>query len=283
MERRLVVNAMGVLGGLALSFLFGAAAYADGPENTATSTPDAVVEETATSIPEQVQLKVEGYTLVSTEPDLCEEKAYFCNVPAPTVIKPSGGLVYPYGNEVLITGLSWNQTKVDLYIDGVYEGRVHMREHPSGIGNFWYRPSRAIRAGSHTLYTIALSLNEWDRSQRSLTTPFTVQQTLKPAPKPQPVPQPTPKPAEQPAEPETKESTTSAPVTSRILGFFFGGTTTATSTAAIMTVNTVVGLVILILILLFIMRLARGHGRVDTGAPHDQHLPFDESPPPDTS
>ncbi len=277
-----MVNAMGVIGGLALSFLFGAQALADGPD-AAMSTPDAVQAEMATSTSAQVQLKVEGYTFESAEPDLCDEKLYFCNVPTPTVIKPGKGLVYPHGNNVLITGLSWNQTKVDLYIDGVYEGRVHMREHSSGVGNFWYRPSRAIRAGSHTLYTIARSLNEWDRSPRSILISFTVQQTLKPAPKPQPVPQPTPKPAEQPAESETQEPATSAPVTSRILGFFFGGTTTATSTAAIMTVNTVVGLVILILILLLIMRLARGNGRVDTGAPHDQHLPFDESPPPDTS
>lgn len=282
MERRLVVNAIGVIGGLALSFLFGAAAYADGPDAAMSSTPFAVQEGIATSTPEQVQLKVEGYTFESAEPDLCDEKAYFCNVPTPTVIKPGEGLVYPSGNKVLITGLSWNQTKVDLYIDGVYEGRVHMREHPSGVGNFWYRPSRAIRAGSHTLYTIARSLNEWDRSARSILISFTVQQTLKPAPTPQPAEQPSPKPAEQPAEPEAKEPATSAPVGSRILGFFFGGTTTATSTAAVMTVNTVVGLVILILILLFIMRLARGNGRVDTGAPHDQHLPFDEGPPPES-
>lgn len=232
---------------------------------------------------EEVQLKVGGFSYIALADDPCE-KAYNCNVPAPTVIRPNQSLAYPYGNDVLITGLSWNETKVDIYIDGSYSGRATLRTHPSEVGNFWFRPAHTLAAGSHALHAVARSLNELDRSIQSPTIAFTVLQAKKPVTKPTAAqPEPAPSAAAQPQASEQEEETTTESVASKVLGFFFGqkkGTTSATSTVGITSssVGTLLSAIVILLILFVVVRQFRKPlpEKSDTGPPPDQHLPFSE-------
>ena len=109
-------------------------------------------------------------TASSTEP--CPEPSD-CLVPAPTVMMPIPG--HHYTDEVVITGLSWNETHVDVYIDGVLHGRAELRQDPSEVGNFVYRPLPRLSPGAHTLYTVAWNLSDKERSFDSRLAPFTVQ------------------------------------------------------------------------------------------------------------
>ncbi|MFW0838174.1 MAG: hypothetical protein ACKKL5_04205 [Candidatus Komeilibacteria bacterium] len=94
-----------------------------------------------------------------------------CPVPAPTIILPNADQLT---NDVLITGLSWNQTKVDIYIDGVYNGRATLRQDNSGVGNFYYRPFLPLTVGQHQVFAVARNLSEKERSPESQSKEFTV-------------------------------------------------------------------------------------------------------------
>jgi hypothetical protein len=97
-----------------------------------------------------------------------------CLVPTPTVILPSIERTFVSSRAVVITGLSWNQTKVDVYIDGVYNGRAELRTDPSEVGNFVYRPFVPLTSGKHSVYTVARNLSELERSPESQEISFTV-------------------------------------------------------------------------------------------------------------
>jgi len=71
-----------------------------------------------------------------------------CQVPAPTLIMTEGNTDF-YANEVVVSGLSWNETLVDVYLDGVYNGRAFLNIDDSGVANFAYRPFLPLTAGEH--------------------------------------------------------------------------------------------------------------------------------------
>lgn len=73
------------------------------------------------------------------------------SLPAPTLIQPDEntitGKVKPF-----ITGLTVNNTKVHLFIDGVYNGKTDLLNHESGTANFKYVPFLNLAPGWHTAY-----------------------------------------------------------------------------------------------------------------------------------
>lgn len=99
--------------------------------------------------------------------------AMYCLVPAPTVMAPRPEQTIS-SSQAVITGLSWNQTKVDVYIDGDYAGRATLRTDVSEIGNFFFYPKTKLAAGQHTVFTVARNLSELERSFDSPKITFTV-------------------------------------------------------------------------------------------------------------
>ena len=89
-----------------------------------------------------------------------------CQVPAPTLIMTEGNTDF-YANEVVVSGLSWNETLVDVYLDGVYNGRAFLNIDDSGVANFAYRPFLPLTAGEHYAYAVARNLSERERSIES--------------------------------------------------------------------------------------------------------------------
>lgn len=112
-------------------------------------------------------------------------KLRYCMVPSPTLISPAQKNVY-YPDEFIVTGLSWNETKVDIYIDQVYNGRADLIIDESGIGHFAYKLFRPLEPGTHVVYSVARNLNERERSRESNWYYFIVKE--KPVPKPSFVP-----------------------------------------------------------------------------------------------
>ncbi|MFW0862680.1 MAG: hypothetical protein ACKKL6_03810 [Candidatus Komeilibacteria bacterium] len=89
-----------------------------------------------------------------------------CTVPAPTLVVPENNSSV-YADSLTITGLSWNETLVDVYVDGVFNGRAKLNLDDSGIGNFAYTTYLPLTPGTHTVYTVARNLNERERSVES--------------------------------------------------------------------------------------------------------------------
>jgi hypothetical protein len=75
--------------------------------------------------------------------------------PAPTLIQPKEDAitakVKPY-----ITGLSVNNTKVNIYIDGILNGGSNRLTHDSGTANFAYKPYLNLNVGRHTVWAVAI-------------------------------------------------------------------------------------------------------------------------------
>jgi hypothetical protein len=103
--------------------------------------------------------------IVMATSDACSSQSK-CRVPAPTLISIEENSSF-YANEVTILGLSWNETLVDVYIDGIYNGRAYLNTDGSGVGNFLYRPFLPLTAGEHYAYAVARNLSEKERSIES--------------------------------------------------------------------------------------------------------------------
>ncbi|MCR4279818.1 MAG: hypothetical protein NUV82_00120 [Candidatus Komeilibacteria bacterium] len=102
-----------------------------------------------------------------------------CQVPAPTVLNLDTQPTF-YPEEVVIAGVSWNETKVDVYIDGMFNGRATLRTDESGVGDFFWRPFLKLEPGVHSVYTVARNFTEKERSFQSPTQSFTVVARPKP-------------------------------------------------------------------------------------------------------
>jgi len=96
-----------------------------------------------------------------------------CPVPAPTVVVPEESFSV-YADKLIIAGLSWNETLVDVYVDGVFNGRATLNVDNSGIGNFSYTTFLPLNSGNHTVYTVARNLNEKERSTESARINFSI-------------------------------------------------------------------------------------------------------------
>lgn len=73
---------------------------------------------------------------------------------APTLLAPNVRTITAKVKP-LITALSENNTRLHLYIDGVYNGKTDFKNHPSGTANFAYRPFLNLTAGWHTAWAVS--------------------------------------------------------------------------------------------------------------------------------
>lgn len=98
---------------------------------------------------------------------------------APTLIAPNEttitAKVKPF-----ITGLTESGTFVEIFIDGVYNGKTEILNHESGTANFAYKPFLNLSRGRHEVYAIALD-NDHRVSQRSEILSFNIELPM-PAP-----------------------------------------------------------------------------------------------------
>lgn len=90
-------------------------------------------------------------------------------VPAPTLLGINTDHMVA---QPLITGVTFNNTTVDVYIDGVFNGHAQVKDDPSGVASFAYVPFLPLTPGDHTVYTVARSLDQTVRSQESV--PMTI-------------------------------------------------------------------------------------------------------------
>ncbi len=79
------------------------------------------------------------------------------SVPAPTLIKPDKRTITSHPKPY-VTGLTANNTKVLIYIDGIYNGFIPAVNDKSGVANFAYRPFLNLSIGKHKAWAIAVDL-----------------------------------------------------------------------------------------------------------------------------
>lgn len=96
-----------------------------------------------------------------------------CDVPIPTLRKPDNDK-YLSKKAIYLTGLTWNDTKISVYIDGVYQGEANINTDKSGIGNFYFKVNENLEAGSHKWSAVAWTLNNWGRSYVSKENTFEI-------------------------------------------------------------------------------------------------------------
>lgn len=74
--------------------------------------------------------------------------------PAPTLLEPSGaGIISNQKPE--IKGVAYNNSIVDIFIDGKPNGTIKVGSHPSGTAGFTYKPFLELSAGAHNVFAIA--------------------------------------------------------------------------------------------------------------------------------
>lgn len=80
-----------------------------------------------------------------------------CQVPIPTLISPDKAS-FSGKNDIYLTGLTWNNTKIQVYLDEKYQGEAVVSKDDSGIGNFYYKLApNTVNKGSHKWSVIAQS------------------------------------------------------------------------------------------------------------------------------
>lgn len=78
--------------------------------------------------------------------------------PAPTLDQPVVNSETNY-QKPWVVGLSKNDSKVRIYLDGKYDGELNVVNDPSGIASFRYMPSEGLSIGDHEVYAIAVDDN----------------------------------------------------------------------------------------------------------------------------
>ena len=214
-------------------------------------------------------------TASSTDP--CPEPSD-CLVPAPTIMMPTPG--HQYADAVVITGLSWNETHVDVYIDGILHGRAELRQDPSEIGNFVYRPLPELSTGAHTLYTVARNLSDKERSFNSPRIDFTV---IPLAVMPKPLQPFKPESTSAPAAGETEAGTSANAVINEFFKDAALSTSTATTTNQLLTLagGLKVGIIIIAVIAAFVIYRLRVRRTPSQPSPGPDGPPEDLAPPGD--
>lgn len=89
-----------------------------------------------------------------------------CPIPAPTILTPSVGTDLPVGSMV-VQGLTWNNTQVDIFLDSKLIGRPVVKNNSQAeVTSFNFKFDHLV-PGVHKLYAVAYSLNGWERSPDS--------------------------------------------------------------------------------------------------------------------
>ncbi|MDD4290586.1 MAG: hypothetical protein PHH83_04965 [Patescibacteria group bacterium] len=97
-----------------------------------------------------------------------------CKIPIPTLREPDNKK-FNKSQKIYLTGLTWNNTIIDVYVDGNYIGKAIVRnDEKSNIANFYIELSGNLDAKEHHWSVIAWSFNERDRSFVSNQQSFTI-------------------------------------------------------------------------------------------------------------
>jgi len=107
----------------------------------------------------------------------------FCFIPAPTVISKIDNQVFAHDEKIIVSGLTWKTTVVKVFVDGQEIKNVRLTKHVDFYADFAVVLPSYLKAGKHTLYTIAYSEKPTvlDQSQESTYLNFEI------LPKPAPV------------------------------------------------------------------------------------------------
>ncbi len=96
-----------------------------------------------------------------------------CMVTIPTLRKPEND-EYFSSEDIYLTGLTPNKTRISIYVDGVYEGEAVVNEDASGTANFYFKVNKNIEIGSHKWSVISWTMNKWGRSFVSVENTFII-------------------------------------------------------------------------------------------------------------
>jgi len=111
--------------------------------------------------------------LFSLQISTANAEVIYYGVPAPTIFTSQINK-NTQDSKPLITGVTFNDTIVDVYIDGVLNGRAQVANDPSGVASFAYKPVTMLVNGKHVIYTIARSLDETVYSKNSESTTINI-------------------------------------------------------------------------------------------------------------
>jgi len=75
-------------------------------------------------------------------------------IPAPTLISLKDGATLT-NQRPIIAGLTTNGTRVDVFIDGKYDGSAIVKDHESGTASFSYSPKESLKPGAHQISALA--------------------------------------------------------------------------------------------------------------------------------
>jgi hypothetical protein len=101
-----------------------------------------------------------------------------CNIPVPTLISPDQKN-FQVGEDFHLTGLTWNNTDIDIYLDGNYQGSATVNDdEESDTANFYFLVDRSLLTGDHQWQVVAWSRNKRSRSFSSSENIFTVGQSM---------------------------------------------------------------------------------------------------------
>ena len=94
---------------------------------------------------------------------------------APTVLAPKPAELVTEKQPVF-AGVTYNNTLVDVYIDGVLSGRAKVKNSPSGVASWAYRAATELDLGDHRVYTVARSEAGVLRSPESINISFRLEE-----------------------------------------------------------------------------------------------------------
>ena len=102
-----------------------------------------------------------------------------CIIPIPTLVDPQEDII-KIDENFYLTGLTWNNTKIDIYLDDQYQGPATVVEDDSGTANFYYLiKNHSLLEGTHEWKVIAWSENMRKRSYVSAENSFMIESYFK--------------------------------------------------------------------------------------------------------
>jgi hypothetical protein len=99
-----------------------------------------------------------------------------CVVPIPTLVDPQEDII-KIDQDFYLTGLTWNDTKIYIYVDNVYQGEaVVVNDEESDTANFYYLiENNSLLEGQHEWKVIAWTKSMHKRSYVSTENNFTIE------------------------------------------------------------------------------------------------------------
>ena len=103
-------------------------------------------------------------------------KASHCTIPIPTLVDPNEKII-KIDQDFYLTGLTWNNTKIDIYVDNKYQGSATVvNDDDSDTANFYYLiENNSLLEGIHEWKVIAWAETLRKRSYVSMENNFTIE------------------------------------------------------------------------------------------------------------